>query len=481
MEIDDHQLLVPGRFKYKSVSQDPARAEADSLDDENEYITAGEDSGNWCGAVMDTCIDALRSSFKLLISFVRRSVAAEHHGDDFPSTEAGAKTGIPGFNTANERDLFSSPRTQHGGFSKQYSAVPSSAPDDQQNGVVTGNAVASGPPPITTSGFSDFTAHVESPTAGEFPSEFNTTVVGSCGFKTSTTSIMHALEDEREAIHTLEQLCTVLERISEYSPVRVEAELDGRGSGDTDSSVHVPLCHICLQVFGPIRLTPHSAVLSLLEDILLEDCVPSSLQISSIHFADVAFSSEAATALQSTTQTDGDADLDVLPAFGFPTTRRGGLDTGDNKELRKECIERFCVFAKNILECYNHTTSVRLTRCSFTPGDLGRGLKLPLLHLRCLYFEKCPLSAAHIDALLRMAKAASRQSSRAQAFQWLEELQLSGSLTEESVSAVLSYFYDELLECEVSLVSLRVPSLWLRVARSHPLLERQPMLVVSSA
>ncbi|KAG8343930.1 hypothetical protein ERJ75_001179900 [Trypanosoma vivax] len=294
----------------------------------------------------------------------------------------------------------------------------------------------------------------------------------------ATLKILSILEDERVPLKTFQQLAMFLERVSAYLPVRVEAEKDINWGGNQPALRFPSMCHVCLQVLGPIRCTSQAAVLGLLEDILLEDCVATSVSITSIHFADIIFSPETAGTLHGSTLSGSSAYLDVLPSLGSASAHSSGAVVND-EALMKECNDRLCAFAKNMLESCAHIRAVSFTRCSFSPSDLGRGLRLPLTQLRRLRFEKCPLTVSHIDALLRLARATNRQSSGAMALQYLEELQLCGSLTDESVGMLLSYFSDELLGDQASLISLRLPTPLVHATRTHRILERYPHLVVT--
>ncbi|KEG08540.1 hypothetical protein DQ04_06961040 [Trypanosoma grayi] len=295
---------------------------------------------------------------------------------------------------------------------------------------------------------------------------------------TTTTELLRAIESERVPLRTLGQLASVVERFAEFLPVRIEVEEERRNVTSSSSSLSSS-CQVCVEVLGPLHATPNAAALGLLEDILLEDCVAGCLSITCIHFADIVFSGDAASGVQSATRVESNGYLDVLPSLGFSVDRGTRCGTADAGAMLKECCERVCAFAKNMLECCSCVDTVHLTRCSFTPSDLGRGLTLPILRLRRLLFESCPLSAAHVVAFVRLAKTENKRGGEVRALENLVELQLSGSLTEEALNALLSYFNDDLFDSEVSLTTLRLPTLWARVARSHPLLERHPLLVIT--
>lgn len=478
----EREQLISSASQPRRTVQSPARWADSSLNEIPETPPeSGGAGGKLCGRMSD-CIRALQVSIRPIITVVSGGNGSRRNNGGGPTVAEPLVAGRMGEREASSpgRNSFNPPRTRSGRESQPQGTISAVSGPEQHSAE---KAPAS---PITVAGEQRMSASrpasglASVPATGAEGLAVDHLAPGSGGVpEASTNDIIRAVENDRGMLHTTEQLSAVLERLAEYLPIRVEVELDERGPrGDTSSNCF--LHHLCLQILGPVRTTPHSALLGLLEDILLEDCVPTSLRISSIHFADVSFSVEPAPGMQSTEEANNVVSFDALPIFGFTTTRVASGDVAENEKVKKECTERFCAFAKNMLECYSHTTSVRLTRCCFTPSDLGRWLKLPLLQLRRLYFEKCPLTAAHLDALIRLARATSRQSGRGQAFQRLEELQLSGSLTEESVAAVLSYFSDELLDGEFALVSLRLPSLWLRVAQSHPILERQPSLIVTS-
>ncbi|ORC89694.1 uncharacterized protein TM35_000112280 [Trypanosoma theileri] len=280
----------------------------------------------------------------------------------------------------------------------------------------------------------------------------------------TTADVVRAIQSERSPLRSVDQLVALLERCAEYLPVRVEVEIEEEEIQThiqtQDSSVAV-----CVSVLGPLRPAPHAAVLAVLEDVLLEDCDPTALRIAALHVADIPFAGDA---VPTAPRAESNGHLDVLPPLRHSNTDE------------PHAAARVAAFAKNLLNGGAHINAVRLTRCSFTPSDLGRGLRLPVMHLRQLIFEKCPLTAAHVDALVRLARAENKRSSGGRAHQCLVELQVSGSLTEESVNALLSYFHDDLMDTLVSLRVLRLPSLWLPVARKHPLLEQRPFILVTS-
>ncbi|KAH9586179.1 hypothetical protein LSM04_008281 [Trypanosoma melophagium] len=281
----------------------------------------------------------------------------------------------------------------------------------------------------------------------------------------TTAEVMRVIESERRPLHNVDQLLVVLERCSEYLPVRVEVDVEeGEKKGETDIQGQDSSVSVCVSVLGPLRKTPHAAVLAVLEDVLLEDCDPTALRLAALHFADIPFTGDA---VPTAPRAESNGHLDIFPPLRHANSQE------------PHAAARVVAFARNLLNGGAYITAVRLTRCSFTPSDLGRGLRLPVMRLRRLLFEKCPLTAAHVDALVRLARAENKRSSGGRAYQYLVELQLSGSLTEESVNSLLSYFYDDLLETEVSLRLLRLPSLWLHAARKHPLLDQRPFIVAT--
>lgn len=349
------------------------------------------------------------------------------------------------------------------------------------------------------------------------------------------TTAAEEVERLRAPVYTLEQLSSLLDRCAAHLPVRVEVTAEGAPGNYT------------LHIVGPLQPSEQADVLGVLEDIVLDDCDEGSLCMAGLHISDVCFTSRGGGAAEvGRHRAHSNAFLDMLPSLrdddelsagavgddeagrrrgtpfagtGAPrsTEARTGIDASPSRRAPvrltsravKECEMRFLAFVKNLMENRAHSLqTVRLTRCLFTPLDLGSTLPLPLKTLRHLVFEQCPLTPAHVDALLVLARAGSRQrrggpspsalptfdrpNSNAEAkgvaiagtaLGNVSELQLSGALTEDAVGELLSYLQDEAARDgrRPALKILRVPSLLVRAAREHALVETHPFIQVLPA
>lgn len=121
--------------------------------------------------------------------------------------------------------------------------------------------------------------------------------------------------------------------------------------------------------------------------------------------------------------------------------------------------------------------SVVFQRCTFTPTDLLEGL-LPsavCLHATQLRFVSCPLTDAHVAAMLRRVRQVNQQEG--ECFNKLRVLQLSGTISADAVNSVLRFF-DEEVESSV-LSEVVVPSAVAQVVLRHSLTIRLPSLLVN--
>ncbi|CCW68707.1 unnamed protein product [Phytomonas sp. Hart1] len=352
--------------------------------------------------------------------------------------------------------------------------------------------------------------------------------------------VLDEIEAHRHPIHTPEQLIVFLERCADFLPVRIEVEREGTAlpqdstrsmEKDTSSTLEYRL-----HFLGPLRPNPYTAVLSIFEDVIMDDCDSNALRLVSIHCSDLCFSSHINPSEKGVVGMDsfdivGDkissrdewqikSDLNDVMISYCPLQKQqqsihslnvadgnyGGYQsaksmqplcdrslltptaTQDSLQLLKESHMRLLGILKNVMDNMANTIhSVRFTRCVFAPIDIGHSLPLTLSPLVELLFEQCPLSPAHIDALLQLARSETRRhvastfsgSHPPPAFSRLTELQLSGSLTDECISELLSYFWDEVVdEKGTALRVLRLPSLLLRSAKGHPFIQAHPYVRV---
>jgi len=259
---------------------------------------------------------------------------------------------------------------------------------------------------------------------------------------------------------------------------------------------------ICIHLVGPVQPTPHAELLSVVEDILLDDCEEEYLRLTSLHYCDVDFSVTgryAAPAMvsidaASPTRVDDDraqsnAFLDMLSPLtgsgaGWPAVNVGSTSGphfgGEDPAALclRECHARFLAFLRNILDTrLTDVQTFNLTRCTFAPMDLGRYLLLPLTgSLRRLRFSQCPLTPAHVETLLQLCRAAGA-SAGGVPLAGLVELQLCGSLTEECIASVLNYFQNA-IPTKPALQVLHLPGMLVHSAKQHAFVESHPYIEV---
>ncbi|CCW62370.1 unnamed protein product [Phytomonas sp. EM1] len=353
-------------------------------------------------------------------------------------------------------------------------------------------------------------------------------------------TVLDKLEAHRHPIYTLEQLVDFLTRCADFLPLRIEVEREGTSPPqDPVRSMErgmTPTLEYGLHFLGPLQPNPYTAVLSVLEDVIMDDCDSNALRLVSIHCSDLCFSSHLSvfeensegkgslgvTGGRTLSQVDWPAksDLDDMMSPQYPPQQHqqpacplnvvdgegGGYQLAkssqlwlsgfpstppvlqDSLELLKESHMRLLGILKNVMDNMTNTIhSVLFTRCMFAPIDIGQSLPLTLSPLVQLIFEQCPLSPAHIDALLQLARSETRRQTSPvfsgvhppPAFSRLAELQLSGTLTEECISELLSFFWDEVVDEKGTVLRvLRLPSLLLRSAKSHPFIQAHPYVQV---
>lgn len=323
---------------------------------------------------------------------------------------------------------------------------------------------------------------------------------------TCFSALVERVEAVREPIYSVAALALSLEHCTAMLPVRLAVE---ETAGRLDEYT--------LTIAGPLIPTQHSSVLGTVEDIILDDCDTGAVQLTAVRLSDVSFT--------------GTRNCVSAADWSSPA-RRAGSEAPSSENLSatdaaipapplspavvEECEARLLAFVKNVME--NQLDSVQhmhLTRCQLAPLDLGRALPLPLVGLRGLTLRQCPLTPAHIDALVLLARAencrtgaeqtaaarphyrrhgstldgdpstdapdAAAEATGASPFALgnLAELQLSGNLTDDAVAELLSYFNDDIAVFErPALHTLYLPSLRIRAAREHPFIEAHPYVRV---
>lgn len=311
-------------------------------------------------------------------------------------------------------------------------------------------------------------------------------------------AFMHQIESARAPIRTIAELTSLLERCRSYLPIGLQVELDGYmnahtrhadesrqasfASASTTAST-TPTMHFCLHVLGPLHILPTSSILSVLEDVLLDDCDAEVLSLSSIRCSDLDLSRQNRMSRRRAVRGDG---VDMRNNNNVNNKSSGSSDEEDNSDadgangelqvLEKECHTRLLVFVTNVMRTRERELStVWFTRCMFRPPDMGNTFPLNVRHVRRLLFEQCPLAAAHVEMFLYLAQQSSTPDRGS--FAALQELQLSGSLTEECVADVLDYFDDE-MQTKPLLRVLRLPVMVCRSIRKHHFLQSHPYIEV---
>ncbi|KAG5474344.1 hypothetical protein LSCM1_03124 [Leishmania martiniquensis] len=332
----------------------------------------------------------------------------------------------------------------------------------------------------------------------------------------SVALALEEMEASRQPLRTLEQISAALTTCGPYLPFRVEVETDlasatpspapdteampaARDSASKRSTPAptLPRVPLSLHVLGPLLPCPTAKALRALEDILLEDCDGSLLPLCALHCADLDLrrvrmgedGDDArpgiATLLQ---RSQSNPFLDLLVS---PTTNdyAGTIAT----------VSQVLDFLKRLVAARAaQLTTLHFTRCYFVPHDVGQSIPLPLATVRRLRFEHCPLTPAHVDALLALARqqdalapsqlgeahgVSSSPSRRSLSFGALEELQLSGSVTPECISELLDYVEEQQQKRNgggqgVTLRQLCVPSSVVCAAKAHPFVQANGTHVV---
>lgn len=309
-------------------------------------------------------------------------------------------------------------------------------------------------------------------------------------------SLLEALEAQRRPLSTMDDIRDATSALAALIPIRVEVDVDLNSSqpiGNGDAVIAY-----CLHVLGPLQPCTTANALNLLEDLLLDDTEGGPLRCTAIHCADLDFREtgllmgDGRGGLRSATDTSVFQSNNFLDLMGSPIPASFEGKRGDGAASRLECGRRVLTFLRNLVEVQvTSLTTLHFTRCFFSPHSMGHALPLPLASLHRLYFEGCALTPAHVEALIYFARqsdviqadqyGASFNTSRPvhKSFAVLEELQLSGPLTQESVLELLSFLegQQELQDREVKLRLVRLPMTLVRCALHHPFIKGNASLI----
>eukprot|EP00796_Vickermania_ingenoplastis_P008312 gene8312-5826_t len=274
--------------------------------------------------------------------------------------------------------------------------------------------------------------------------------------------------DHRCAFQSATSLQAYLDRYNPHLPVQLSVQAD-----TTAPQVPGAVEPLLLVARGPVRVSPHAALLGLMEDVLLEDCDPA-LPLTALLVSDIRLGADGPprpAPNRCALLADFLVAPDELPGDGAAA---GAM---------LEASQRVSILLHNLLEEAAALRTLCLRRVVCPPPALERlmaSLGDPSTLCRLL-FEQCPLTTAHIESMVRAWRgrnaAANAGSSGAAALSRLTELQLSGPLTADSAERVLDYF-EETWAGPQCLRVLRVPPLLAAEVQQRPFALAHPELCI---
>ncbi|CAD2218948.1 hypothetical protein, conserved [Angomonas deanei] len=253
-------------------------------------------------------------------------------------------------------------------------------------------------------------------------------------------SLLENLDRCRGEVGTFEQLCALLDVCNPHLPAQIQAQR----IAPTEPEGVKPVAYQ-LTINGPLRAVPHPEVLSIAEDILVEDCQDDFCLVN-IVCNDILFNRRTAF---------------------LPPTDPHAKDLAENKT---ESLTRLLSFLKNVTDAFSGSLrDYAFTRCDISSLDFGHTFPIPSLFppLHSLMFTHCKLTGSHVAALLEWARRENSEaaSGHTRCFQSLHTLQLCGAVTAQCVDDLLDYFLDELDQNQFRF--LRLPADLVEGAKRH--------------
>lgn len=316
----------------------------------------------------------------------------------------------------------------------------------------------------------------------------------SSGLRLPTSAALRVNEDNisagAEASHTFDDVLRnrkpfdsvsavqrYLDRYNHLLPVQLRVENDVRCT--FTPSLTAAVQPMTLSICGPLRPSRHASLLSVLEDVLLEDC-EMDFPITALYCEDLHFEDEGETT-PPTPRSNHEWLSEYLSSsevLNLPDLTEATMQQQRIVSFR-ESARRVFILLSNVLEACAHLEAAHYCRvsclprevrtlCGTTPGAFCRET------LRRLVFDRCPLTPSHIDLLV--------QGMREGCFAALMELQVSGSLTDHCVTKILSSYEEAGWggNLAVPLRILRVPTFLVSAARRHPFAAANPQLRIEA-
>lgn len=322
----------------------------------------------------------------------------------------------------------------------------------------------------------------------------------------SVAEVESDARNHRRAFQTCEELQAYLERYKALLPVDVSVKRVDKELSNSDGAEGIQLC-----LRGPVRPSPHAALLSIIEDALVEDC-ELTLPITSIHCSHFNFLMpnyflDGSSHSLGNGKEPFEGNIEAMRYFMSPwggaeicrcaaeDSEKHGRGTSSQEALTYSATCRFLIFLQNVFDSVGNIIQVREFQSITCDADLFASLSgLPFSssnipscgivpQLRILRWASSPLTAVHIDSLVKGLRT-FQQCTGSDIFARLTELQLSGSLSSDSVDKLLVYFEEccELEKHEHSVLRmLRLPHSVLEEASRHTFTQAHPEMRVEPA